>query len=77
MTDRTELGQYATTTSSTIPVQPPPLSEEECLKIGGHCYEMANYVLTSNPLIYVRVCKHCGKKQHGQSQENIRWSNVD
>jgi len=49
------------------------LTEEECLKIGGHCYEFAPYVLPTDPPISVRICKHCGKKQHGREQPSIRW----
>ena len=50
------------------------LTEEECIKIGGHCYEIQNYVLTSNPPVSVRVCKHCGKTQHGRPQPSMDWS---
>ena len=49
------------------------LTEEECLEIGGHCYEFEPYVLASDPPISVRTCKHCGKRQHGREQPSIRW----
>ncbi len=49
------------------------LTEEECLKIGGHCWELEPYTLTTDPPISVRKCKHCGKIQHGQEQPSIRW----
>ena len=50
-----------------------PLTEEECLKIGGHCYVVENYVIDTNPPIYHRVCKHCGHTQHGYKQPSMRW----
>jgi hypothetical protein len=50
------------------------LTEQECIEIGGHCYEIQNTVLTSNPPTYIRVCKHCGKTQHGHPQDDINWS---
>jgi len=53
-----------------------PLSEEECLKIGGHCYEMADYSYDTNPPIYVRICKHCGHKQEGMRLPDYDWSDV-
>ena len=49
------------------------MTEEECVAIGGHCYEMENYVLTSDPPQYDRTCKHCGKQQRGRAQESIDW----
>jgi len=39
------------------------LTKEECLKIGGHCYEIDDQVICTNPPIYHRVCKHCGHRQ--------------
>jgi len=50
------------------------ITETECVKIGGHCYETQNCVLTSNPLQYIRVCKHCGKTQIGRAQDDMVWS---
>jgi len=46
-----------------------PLGEDECVAIGGHCYEIEPYILTSNPPRSRRVCKHCGKRQL-----SIPWS---
>jgi len=50
------------------------LTEEECLKIGGHCWVVDNYVVLTNPPIYHRRCKHCGKVQEGHSQPRVRWA---
>ena len=47
--------------------------QARCQELGGHCYEVANIVLTSNPPVYLRTCKHCGHTQHGHSQPSIRW----
>lgn len=49
------------------------MTQEECLKIGGHCFKMSNEVLASNPPQYIRYCKHCGLKQYGTEQPNIDW----
>lgn len=48
-----------------------PLSESECVKIGGHCYRTSDAVVATNPPIYHRVCKHCGKTQ--QSDMQVQW----
>jgi hypothetical protein len=40
-----------------------PLTKEECVKIGGHCYVQDQLVLMSNPPRYTRTCKHCGHRQ--------------
>jgi hypothetical protein len=37
------------------------LSEQECLRAGGHCFESTGEVLTSNPPQYPEKCKHCLK----------------
>ncbi len=52
------------------------LTEKECEDVGGHCYEISNEVLTSNPPQYTRICKHCGKKQRGVTQEDMRWWDI-
>ena len=49
------------------------LTEEKCLAIGGHCYELQPYELASDPPVSVRVYKHCGKTQHGREQPSMRW----
>lgn len=53
---------------------PPLLTEEECLKIGGHCFEMSNVVLATNPPMYQRQCKHCGRVEVGRQQNPIVWA---
>jgi hypothetical protein len=40
-----------------------PLTKEECLKIGGHCYVEEPFILLSNPPRSIRICKHCGNRQ--------------
>lgn len=57
----------------TVNFQPKKLTEKECLAIGGHCFETAGYQMATDPPISVRVCKHCGKTQHGRPQESMRW----
>ena len=53
-----------------------PLSEEECLRIGGHCWARSDFVYDTNPPIYERYCKHCGKVQQGSEQPTIDWQDV-
>jgi len=52
-----------------------PLTEEDCVKIGGHCYEILSSVAYGNPEVtrYTRICKHCGKVQTGVEQDDVRW----
>lgn len=42
------------------------LTKEECLKIGGHCYEIENNIIATIPPISHRVCKHCGHRQESK-----------
>ena len=51
------------------------LTEEECLDVGGHCFERLNTVLTSNPPKYPEVCKHCGKRRVAVPRE--AWEYYD
>lgn len=53
-----------------------PLTEQRCLKIGGHCWIMDNEVYLTNPPIYIRHCKHCGKRQEGRSQDPVNWEDI-
>lgn len=53
------------------------LTEKECLKIGGHCYAVSPLVMTSDPPIYERICKHCGHTQHGLEQPSMNWHDFD
>lgn len=52
------------------------ISEEECIKMGGHCWEDEDAIGLSLPPVYWRHCKHCGKRQMGRSQDNISWNDV-
>lgn len=49
------------------------MTEEECIEMGGHCFEVQNYHLTIDPPLSVRICKHCGKTEYGHSQPSTRW----
>ena len=50
-----------------------PLTFEQCLEMGGHCYEDTSYVIDTYSPIYHRTCKHCGHVQEGQRQPTIAW----
>ncbi len=51
-----------------------PLSEAECVRIGGHCFEHDGMVVATNPPIYHRICKHCGLVEQGQAQPAFTWA---
>jgi hypothetical protein len=48
-------------------------SEEECLAIGGHFWELDSRLLLSNPPQNMRTCSHCGKHQKGRVQDPESW----
>lgn len=43
------------------PLARTPLTEEECVRLGGHCYERTGAMLTSAIPQYPEICKHCKK----------------
>lgn len=49
------------------------MTEDECVAIGGHCWEVADYLLATNPPQSVRACRHCGKRQTGREQPSYVW----
>ena len=49
------------------------ITEEECERIGGHCFERTGLTLTSNPPQYPEVCKHCGKRRVAIPQASFRY----
>ena len=52
------------------------LTEEECARLGGHCYERTGMRLTSNPPQYPERCKHCGKGRVAIPQEPFTYRDV-
>ncbi len=54
-----------------------PLTEEQCLAIGGHCYVRSNITVQTMPPVFHRTCKHCGHTQHGRPQGDIGWEDVE
>lgn len=52
------------------------LTEEQCLEIGGHCWNQSDIVIDTYPSTYHRYCVHCGKSQHGQAQGSMKWVDV-
>jgi len=50
-----------------------PVSPEDCVAHGGHCFESTNYVLDSMPPQYPEVCKHCGKWRIGTPQPSMSY----
>jgi hypothetical protein len=53
-----------------------PLTEEQCLAIGGHCYVQSKMVIQTMPPTYHRYCKHCGHSQRGYPQEFFAWKDI-
>ena len=49
------------------------LTEEECVRHGGHCYQRTGVTLTGNPLQYPERCKHCGKGRVAIPQEPFTY----
>lgn len=53
-----------------------PLAEEECVEMGGHCWDDRDPLLViavvSPP--HVRRCRHCGREEIGRVREPIVWS---
>lgn len=53
------------------------LTEEECSRIGGHCYVIEPFLLATNPPISTRLCKHCGHRQRSKPhREDDFWQDV-
>lgn len=50
-----------------------PLTEDECVAAGGHCFESDGVTLLSYPPQYPETCKHCGKRRIGTPQESMRY----
>jgi hypothetical protein len=49
------------------------MSEEECLRYGGHCFEGTGVVLGGVPEQYVQKCKHCGKRRVAIPREGFEY----
>lgn len=49
------------------------MTEEECVAIGGHCWQSSNELLMTSPPQSIRTCKHCGKQQTGTPREPMEW----
>ncbi len=57
------------------------LTEDECLAIGGHCYEQDDWAVTLTCMPPVtccyRTCKHCGHRQLGRTQPSVAWQDME
>jgi hypothetical protein len=49
------------------------MTEEECVRHGGHCFEGTGEVLASNPPQYKQKCKHCGKGRVAVPREPFEY----
>jgi hypothetical protein len=49
------------------------LTEEECARLGGHCYVRLDQVLQSNPPQFPEICKHCKKGRVAIPQEPFTY----
>lgn len=55
------------------PLTSTPLTEEECVRSGGHCYERTGDMFMTNPPKHVEKCKHCGKGRIAIPQEPFTY----
>jgi len=55
------------------PFQAAPVTEEECVRAGGHCYERTGAMLTSSPPQFPEVCRHCRKGRVAIPQEPFEY----
>lgn len=57
-----------------------PLSEEECLKIGGHCMVLDPAIPMEPPFLRLSICKHCGHrrilKRKGDINAPLTWEEI-
>jgi hypothetical protein len=49
------------------------LTEEECVRLGGHCFERLDLMLTSATPQYPEKCKHCGKQRVAIPREPFEY----
>lgn len=49
------------------------LTEEECVRNGGHCFERTGIALDSIPPQYPEACKHCPKQRVAIPQEPFTY----
>ena len=49
------------------------MSEEECVRHGGHCFEDTGEVLASVPPQYKQKCRHCGKQRVAVPREPFEY----
>jgi hypothetical protein len=50
------------------PFQATLVTEDECVRLGGHCFERTG-VISTNPPQYPETCKHCRKGRVAIPQE--------
>jgi hypothetical protein len=49
------------------------MTEEECVRHGGHCFEDTGEVLASNPPQYKQRCRHCAKERVAIPREPFEY----
>jgi hypothetical protein len=62
--------------TGTLYLGTPPhdmMSEEECLRYGGHCFDDTGEILTGIPMQYVQKCRHCGKGRVAVPREPFEY----
>lgn len=52
------------------------MSEADCVKHGGHCFEDTGTVLTSLPPQYPQECKHCRKRRVAVPREAFTYHDL-
>jgi hypothetical protein len=49
------------------------MTEADCLKYGGHCFEGTGEIQTSFQPQYLQKCRHCGKQRIAVPREPFEY----
>lgn len=60
-------------TAHLAPAPHEMLPEEECVRCGGHCFEVTGEVPASSPPQYRQRCKHCTKERVAIPREPFEY----
>jgi hypothetical protein len=68
------IGEGAQVTTAYLGTAPHELmTEEECVRHGGHCYEDTGEATASVPMQFRQKCKHCGKQRVAIPREPFEY----
>lgn len=58
------------------PPDPPPLTEEQCVAAGGHCFARTGHSYPTSPPQYHERCPHCGKGRVAIPREPFEYRDL-